>query len=88
MRIRKIRVRISLSKRGRAVAYTIVLVGLAVWLISGAWRNPSDMPGGHGSRIPLITLAVAVAAYLGVSAFEKLFSDDGEVVIRRSDLEN
>lgn len=74
-RISRLRFRYRPSKPGRAVAYTIVLVGFAVWMISGGWQSPEAVP--NSGAIPFWTLVLAGAAYFLVAFLEKFgFEED------------
>ena len=65
-RLARLRFRYRPSKPGRAVAYTIVIVGFLVWVISGA-----DSP-----KVPTVTLILAMVAYFVVAFLEKFYLDD------------
>lgn len=66
-RISRLRFRYRPSKPGRAVAYTIVIVGFLVWVIGGVEHR----------AVPAWTLLLAAAAYFLVAFVEKFtFEDD------------
>jgi hypothetical protein len=66
-RISRLRFRYRPSRAGRMAAYTIVLVGFVVWLITGV----------HDRTVPSWTLLAATAAYFVVAFAEKFtFEDD------------
>lgn len=76
-RFTRLRFRYRPSKRGRAAAYTVVLIGFAVWLISGGWQNPAQAP--NSAAIPFWTLVLATVAYFLVAFLEKFgFEDDDD----------
>jgi uncharacterized RDD family membrane protein YckC len=72
--MRRLRFRYRPSKLGRALAYLIVLVGLAVWLVSGAWHNPAEV--GNSRAIPFWTLTLAGGAYFLGAFVEKFGFED------------
>jgi hypothetical protein len=66
-RISRLRFRYRPSRPGRAVAYAIVLVGFAIWLLTGV----------HDRTVPSWTLLAATVAYFVVAFLEKFtFEDD------------
>lgn len=66
-RLARLRFRYRPSKPGRAVAYTIVLVGFLIWVAGGA----------DGPTVPSWTLILAAGAYFLVAFLDKFgFEDD------------
>lgn len=74
---KRLRFRYRPSKPGRAAAYTVVIVGLVVWLLSGAWRSPAE--AGSTAAIPFWTLVLAACGYAAFAFLEKFgFEDDSD----------
>lgn len=74
---KRLRFRYHPSKLGRLAAYLVVLVGFVAWMISGGWRNPSEV--ANAKAIPFWTMVLAGGGYALFAFIEKFgFEDDSD----------